>query len=218
MATSYNGWPASRDPLAIGIKPFSVAGRDFPAGVRGGSVATVLKYVAAQIHVRVESLYTGTDKDDWGYAYRANTNNPSQLSCHASGTAIDVNATSHPNGKPNTFTYAQTKVIKTILKEVSGLVRWLEDSDEMHFEIHGTKTQIDALAKRLVSPGWFTREIKLGMYGQDVRVVQKRLGRPITGKFVQGDADAVARFRARLQLTKGTTVTKGLAFYLGTPL
>ena len=34
----------------------------------------------------------------WGYEFRANVNNPSQLSCHASGTAIDYNANRHPNG------------------------------------------------------------------------------------------------------------------------
>ncbi len=220
MATSYNGWPASRNPADIAVRPFEVAGRDFPGGVRSGGVATVLKYVAAQMHVRVESLYTGTDKDDWGYSYRANVNNPSQLSCHSSGTAIDINATEHPNGKRNTFTAAQVVEIRRILKEVDGLVRWGGDfttKDEMHFEIHGTKAQIDALAKRLVNPAWFKRELRVGDEGLDVVMVRKRLKLNAGTVYTPGVGDAVNRFRLKLQLPKGTAVTKGLAYFIGAP-
>lgn len=221
MATSYNGWPASRDPLAINIVPFEVAGRSFPGGVRSGAVHTVLTYVAAQFQTRVESLYLGdVDKDDWGYSYRANVNNPSELSCHASGTAIDMNSTHHPNGQRNTFTYAQVQTILKIEKECSGLVRWgghFTTRDEMHWEIHGTSTQISALAKRLKNPSWFSRTLVLGVTGTDVQMVRRRLGVSSGTRFDQATADAVKRFRAKLHLTAGTSVTKNLAYYIGTP-
>jgi hypothetical protein len=222
MSTSYNGWPASRDPAAIGIKPFVVAGRSFPGGVKGGAVSTVLRYVAAQMHTRVQDLYYGTtDRDDWGYSYRANVNNPSQLSCHSSGTAIDVNATHHPNGRRNTFTYAQVRVIRAILRE-AGVVRWGGDfttADEMHFEIHAGSTAVTAAARRLTNPPWWHRDIKLGVVGDDVKVVQRRLG--FTGTNVDGKCGpitvgAIKRLQAKLHLTQTGVVNKGMAFYVGT--
>lgn len=126
--TSYNGWPASSDKAAIGV----VSNDVFPGGAKAGDVTTVLGYVARQFDARVEPIVGGWC---WGYTYRANVNNPSQLSCHASGTAIDVNAPDHPNGSGGTFTDAQRGEIYAILDEAQGAVSWLEGYDEMHFEI-----------------------------------------------------------------------------------
>jgi hypothetical protein len=133
MATSYNGWPASPDKGEIGV----VQSEWFPGGAKAGDVTTVLRYVAEQIHHRVEGLVGGTC---WGYSYRANANDPSSLSCHASGTAIDYNAPEHPNGVRGTWTDAQRGEIYKILDEVQGAVHWLDGvdggtADEMHFEI-----------------------------------------------------------------------------------
>lgn len=137
MATSYNGWPASQDPSAINIVKFGDNyGFPFPGGARGGDVHTVLGYVATQLHKRVEPCVSGWC---WGYNYRANVNNPSTLSCHSSGTAIDWNAPDHPNGASKTFTSAQVGTIRQILAEVQGAIQWGGDytgtKDEMHFEI-----------------------------------------------------------------------------------
>ena len=126
--TSYNGWPADSDKAAIGVVSSDV----FPGGAKAGDVTTVLGYVARQFNERVEPIVGGWC---WGYTYKANVNNPSQLSCHASGTAIDVNAPDHPNGSGGTFTDGQRGAIYAILDEVQGAVSWLEGYDEMHFEI-----------------------------------------------------------------------------------
>jgi hypothetical protein len=128
MATSYNGWPASPDKAEIGVVSSDV----FPGGAKAGDVTVVLRYVARQLDARVEPCIDGWN---WGYTYKANVNNPSQLSCHASGTAIDWNAPDHPNGSSGTFTSAQRGTIYQILDEVQGSVSWLEGYDEMHFEI-----------------------------------------------------------------------------------
>jgi len=128
MATSYNGWPASSDKASIGVVSSDV----FPGGAKAGDVTIVLGYVARQLDARVEPCIDGWN---WGYTYKANVNNPSQLSCHASGTAIDYNAPDHPNGSSGTFTQAQRGTIYAILDEVQGSVGWLEGYDEMHFEI-----------------------------------------------------------------------------------
>lgn len=126
--TSYNGWPASDDRSAIGVVPSDW----FPGGVKAGDVSTVLGYVMRQLDARVEAIVDGWN---WGYTYKANVNNPSQLSCHASATAIDWNAPDHPNGSSGTFTDDQVGTIYQILTEVQGAVSWLQGYDEMHFEM-----------------------------------------------------------------------------------
>jgi len=142
MATSYNGWPASDDKASIGV----VASDVFPGGAKAGDVTTVLGHVARQLNARVEPCVDGWN---WGYTYKANVNNPSQLSCHASGTAIDWNSPDHPNGSSGTFTQAQRGTIYQILDEVQGSVSWLEGYDEMHFEICVDAADLAVVAAQL---------------------------------------------------------------------
>lgn len=154
MPTSYNGWPASRYPSSIGIVHFEpIPGYDFPAGVKGGDVAVVFTYLVRQLNARVERISHYAPGDEWGYHYKYSANTPSKLSNHSSGTAIDYNATRHPNGRRGTWSTAQVAEIRKILYELGGVVRWLYDAtsvpDEMHFEIRGTATQVKAVADRL---------------------------------------------------------------------
>jgi hypothetical protein len=155
--TSYNGWPANSDRSAIGVDPKATgAGVMFPGGIKGGDVATVLGYVADQLHARVEPVSEnsdGTGYGCWGYTYKQNVNNPSSLSCHASGTAIDWIAPSHPNGQGGTFTDSQVATIYAILDEVQGGVDWLEGYDEMHFEIAVSAGTLAGIAATLPSGG-----------------------------------------------------------------
>lgn len=153
---SYNGWPASRNPKDFGgLEKVVVAGESFMPGVRAGDVATVLRYLAEQMHRRVEPIYASGwhDADDWGYSYRPNVNNPRVLSCHSSATAIDYNSTRHPNGKRGTFSKAQVAGIRAILNEVERSVRWGGDftgtPDEMHFEIIANQSTLARVAARL---------------------------------------------------------------------
>lgn len=153
---SYNGWPASKSPADFGgLEKVTVAGESFVPGVRAGDVATVLRYVAEQMHLRVEPIVRADwhQLDDWGYSYRPNRNNPRVLSCHSSGTAIDYNATRHPNGKRGTFSSAQVNQIRAILAEVEKSVRWGGDfkgtPDEMHFEIVANAPTLARVAARL---------------------------------------------------------------------
>src|SRR6478752_5339539 len=137
MPSSYNGWPASPNGADIGVDTgFRAAGVAFPGGVVAGDVSTVLGYVIDQLDARVEAplLDPNTGAPGygcWGYNYRANVNNPSTLSCHSSGTAVDYNAPKHPNGTRTTssggggWSAAQYSTIQTILQECSGAIRWL---------------------------------------------------------------------------------------------
>jgi peptidoglycan hydrolase-like protein with peptidoglycan-binding domain len=206
MPNSYNGWSAAPGWSISGgqLASLVVAGEPFSPGVRAGDVHTVLQYVAEQLHRRVEPVVRADwhQADDWGYSYRANVNNPSQLSCHASGTAIDYNATRHPNGRRGTWTSAQLAEIARIFAEVSGVVRNIP-YDEMHFEIFGNAAQVAAVAARLrggvtptnppvsgvvyepyktgAVPG--SRTLQMGSAGDDVKFVQRWHGLEQDGYF-----------------------------------
>lgn len=152
MERSYNGWTASRNPADFGgLTKLVIAGEEFAPGVRSGDVATIFQYFWTQFHARVEPLVKAEwhQADDWGYNYRPNRN-ANNLSCHASGTAADGNATRHPNGKRGTFSVAQIAMIRTILRELQGVLRWGGDftgtPDEMHFEIRGSEAAARAVA------------------------------------------------------------------------
>lgn len=153
MPTSYNGWPASRD---LPLRPLVVAGEAFVPGVLDDDdVWTVLNYVATQMHERVEPIVRDDwhQMDDWGFSYRQTTND-SSLSCHASGTAIDYNATRHPFGVAASanFTAAQIAEVRKIVAE-AGVIVWGGDyryrPDAMHFEINGSRAEVAAAAARL---------------------------------------------------------------------
>lgn len=148
MATSYNGWLAVKDGAGID-RAFSAAGASFPGGVKAGAVATIFRWLIERLN-EIEPVVPGWC---WGYEYRANVNNPSTLSCHSSGTAIDYNAPKHPNGARGTWTVNQVVAIRAILAQLGGVVRWGYDftgtKDEMHFEIVGSESQCATVAARL---------------------------------------------------------------------
>lgn len=150
MATSQNGWAASS---TLPRRKLVVEGVEFVGGiVDNDDVATVLGYVAEQFHERVEPLH---NPGCWGFYYRANRNDPTSLSNHSSGTAIDINAPKHPNGvaTAQTFTRDQIAEVHRILAEVGGVVRWGGDYtrtvDAMHFEINAGAAAVARAAARL---------------------------------------------------------------------
>jgi peptidoglycan hydrolase-like protein with peptidoglycan-binding domain len=151
MTTSQNGWPASPDKAALGIVNPTVPNTNvkFPQGVLAGDVATVLMYVASQFHHNVEPLVAGSC---WGYYYKK-IEDSNTISNHASGTAIDINAESHPMGRSGTFRPAQVVQIRKILSFCGGVVRWGGDytgrKDEMHWEINTNAAAVSRLAQRI---------------------------------------------------------------------
>lgn len=179
MPQSYNGWPASPTASAINIDPdFTACGHKFPGGVKAGNVSTVLRWVIEQMDARVEAIDRDAVKDDWGYSYRPNKNNPSTLSCHASGTAIDYNATRHPNGHSGTYSPQQTQTIRAICA-ATGVVKWGGDfhgtKDEMHFEIDGTPAEVAAAAARL------SQEDDFDMTDDDMKRLAQHIAEALVG-------------------------------------
>ena len=187
MTYSDKDWPANKDRAAIGVKPFAPAGHDFPGGVKSGDVAVVLGYCVEQFHARVERLGEGC----WGHSYRDNKNRPGQVSRHARGIAVDINAPRHPNGKRGTFSKAQRQELQEIAAEVGNVVRWGEfytgTTDGMHLEINDSKAAVAEAAKRLrgarkepskATPAWFVRDLFRGCTGHDVVVARHNLHLP----------------------------------------
>ncbi len=149
METSYNGYPASKDPAEINIKSYPVKGTDRKLRC-AESVGPLLAAFAAEFHELIEPIDEGTF-DDWGYAYRMVRGNPTKLSCHSSGTAIDLNATKHPLGKYDTFAAEKVPMIRALAKKYG--LKWGGDfktrPDDMHFEVEISTIKAKQLITKL---------------------------------------------------------------------
>lgn len=148
MPVSQNGWPAND------ITRTSVA--DIPGTIRSvrlekGNAGYLLRHFAAWFDKNIEDIEGGV-YDDWGYAERP-IRGGTELSNHASGTAIDLNATKHPLGAVGTFSMEQAVKIRSQLTVYGGAIRWGGDytgrKDEMHFEINRDAAFVARIADRL---------------------------------------------------------------------
>jgi len=149
METSYNGWPASKDQAAIGIKSYPVPGTTIKLRC-AEKVAPLLVGFAAEFHTLIEPIDTG-GLDDWGYCYRMVRGEATKLSNHSSGTAVDLNATQHPLGKVGTFEAGKVPMMRALAKKYG--LTWGGDyknrKDEMHFEVSLTSEKVTALITKL---------------------------------------------------------------------
>ena len=149
METSYNGYPASKDPAAINIKSYLVRGTDRKLKC-AESVGPLLAAFAAEFHELIEPIDEGTF-DDWGYCYRMVRGDVTKLSNHSSGTAIDLNATRHALGKIGTFPAEKVPMIRALAKKYG--LKWGGDyknrKDEMHFEVEVSAAKAKALIASL---------------------------------------------------------------------
>jgi hypothetical protein len=90
----------------------------------------------------------GGPVDDWGYAERP-IRGSATISNHASGTAIDLNATRWALGSSPSVNLngAQIDTVRRIVGATGGVVRWGGDytgrKDPMHFEINDNRTEAD---------------------------------------------------------------------------
>lgn len=149
MLQSYNGWPASKDQAEIGVKPYPVKGTNLKIRCATGA-GELLAAFAAEFHELIEPIDEGA-LDDWAYCFRMVRGTTDKLSCHSSGTAIDLNASKHPLGKIGTFDAAKVPMIQALAKKYG--LTWGGDyrnrKDEMHFEVSISKDKAIALAKKL---------------------------------------------------------------------
>lgn len=188
MATSQNGFLASADRNAIGVKTFQVPGRaDVLIPIRA-DVAPLFLEMARWWDTNVESLMV---PGCWGYAYRTIRGQTTGLSNHASGTAIDLNAPRHPLGAIGTLGVHKDAVIEKArsLGLRSG-AEYLQRKDEMHVELNVSLDQALDLVRRLQNPPGATQPaaggrptIQRGSTGDTVKLLQRWLGLTADGVF-----------------------------------
>jgi len=149
MLKSYNGYPASKDPDEIRITSYPVKGTSRKLRC-AESVGPLLAAFAAEFHELIEPIDEGVF-DDWGYAFRNVRGSTDRLSCHSSGTAIDLNATRHVLGKVGTFPPEKVPMIRALAKKYG--LKWGGDykgrADEMHFEVEISPVKAKALIESL---------------------------------------------------------------------
>ena len=149
MLTSANGWPASEDQAAIGIKSYPVPGTNLKLRC-AEKVAPLLIHFAADFHELIEPIDEGT-LDDWGYCFRKVRGSNTVVSNHSSGTAIDLNSSQHPLGKRGTFNVSEVPMLRALAVKYG--IKWGGDyhtrPDEMHFEINLNAVKAAALIKKL---------------------------------------------------------------------
>jgi len=113
-------------------------------------VGPLLAAFAAEFHELIEPIDEATF-DDWGYAFRMVRGSTDRLSCHSSGTAIDLNAIKHPLGKVGTFPAEKVPMIRALSKKYG--LKWGGDfksrADEMHFEVEVSPAKAKALISTL---------------------------------------------------------------------
>lgn len=155
MAVSQNGWSAFTDYSQPGLTSNpTVPGTDVKilGGLRSGAVLTVMLYAASRWHREVEPLVQ--DLGQWGFGPR-DIRGSTELSNHASGTAIDLNAVKHPLGTDpaGNFTADQIFTIRKIITDLGGVLRWGGDyygrKDGMHLEINSGPGQVEAMAQKI---------------------------------------------------------------------
>lgn len=152
MATSQNGWPAVEGYGSPLLHQWVIPGADTKLLMRRGSAGFLLAHLATRFDRKVEQLDEPV-LDDWAYAYRP-VRGYASLSNHASGTAIDLNATDHGLGSEGTFSPAEERTIGKLLNRYDGCIRWGGDyrgrKDEMHFEVDRTLGTCEAVARDLL--------------------------------------------------------------------
>lgn len=136
MPTSQNGWPAND---VNRTQSYKIPGTARAVRLVKGDAGEILVHFAAWFDANIEVIDKG-ELDEWGYAERNIRGSSTTLSNHASGTALDLNATLHPLAKVATFPGTKASKIRAQLKVYEGVIRWGGDyhgrKDEMHFEIN----------------------------------------------------------------------------------
>lgn len=152
MQFSQNGWVASANRGAIGIKNYIIPGTNRNMTC-ASAVAPIFMAFLAEFHRTIEPIDKGTF-DDYGYATPKLIPGSNVFSNHGSGTAVDINSIAHP-WKRKTYNLVKAIKIRKLVKKYG--LRWGGDyssgwKDEMHFEVVETPVQVKARIKEMKLP------------------------------------------------------------------
>ncbi|MFE7515022.1 hypothetical protein ACFU8I_27885 [Streptomyces sp. NPDC057540] len=157
---SANGWEMQKlaDVDGGDIATRSVSGTGLSVAVRTGDVEAVLVHVVRRFHYEVDAL--GRDGEPHALAgwVAPGTVRDSRLpeSNQASGTAVVIRPGSYPPGVRGGFTARQQEVVRDILADTEGLVRWGADDDRpyeglFHLAVRPGDARLARVADRLRS-------------------------------------------------------------------
>lgn len=153
MPVSQNGWSANDRSV---IETY-IVGRGMRVALRSGDAGYLLKHFTDWFDANIKDVdenYNNGELDDWGYAERP-IRGGLALSNHASGTAIDINATEWPLGSEASVYLTQAEIDKVHkqLLVYEGCIRWGQDyvgrKDPMHFEINTGAAEVARVAAKL---------------------------------------------------------------------
>lgn len=152
---SQNGWTVIESRDSTHLHNWLIGARSGPLNLllHRGPAGFLLAHYALWHAEEIEAV--AGKGDDFGWAFREilNTNTWSN---HASGTAMDLNASKHPSRVSGTFTATQADRIR---KRIAGMyaetLQWggnwkPENLDEMHFEINADRADVRAVCDILV--------------------------------------------------------------------
>lgn len=187
MVNSQNGFPASENRDEIGVRTFTVPGTSVRLPVRA-DISKLLLDMAQWWQENIEPLRVG---ECHGYAFRTIIGSQT-VSNHASGTAIDLNAPSHPLGKRGTVPEHLRGAISA--KAASLGLRWggnfVGRVDEMHFEVNVTLRQALDLTGGGAGIEQVRPTVRRGSRGDAVKELQTILNRKV-GDVAQLVADGI---------------------------
>jgi hypothetical protein len=153
-ANTQNGWPVAS---GADVESYQVEGSDARVTLTHGAAATVLLHVVRRFHYEVGTLAGG---DLRGHRTSRTTVAPFG-SNYLSGTAVAIRPGLYPVGSAGNFFPRELVVIRDILAECNGVVRWGGDDrshpKEGHFQIDVPPgdAHLDRLVRTLQD--WSTR-------------------------------------------------------------
>lgn len=175
MARSQNGYTVL-DSLSD-CKYYDVEGSYARLPLRRSLVGYVLARFAVDFNREVENL-NATDCHGFN---RRKISGSNDWSNHASGTAIDLNATKHSYGRVGTFNSSQLVALREVLSNYDDVIKWGGDyrytKDEMHFEIDRPFVEVQLVGQRLRRGNRVSlkRLSKVGNRNIDVYILKRKL-------------------------------------------
>ncbi|WP_043637183.1 hypothetical protein [Nonomuraea candida] len=128
VPTSANGWPIIRLEDHAWAPYWRVGGSDIMVNLRLGEPATILLYVLGRFHYEIDEL-KAAESQVIGYRPLGSISASSPASNHASGTAVTIRPDWYPAGSRGNFFPHQAVVLRDVLLECEGVVRWGGDDD-----------------------------------------------------------------------------------------
>jgi hypothetical protein len=127
--TSANGWPVVESAITRPVEGANVA-----AATAEGAPALILNHVARRFNYEIDTLLPDEIQ---GWTTNTTISQPYE-SNYLSGTAIAIRPGAYPMGTKGGFYVNELIVIRDILAECDGIVRWGGDEEiakESHFQI-----------------------------------------------------------------------------------